>query len=217
MPCIRWEFGFTCPFCLLHEVDFAPDGCAKLALMTIEHIATQSQSPARRTQYRNCVLACRLCNSTRSARPSRKGGRKLLNPRVEAWAAHFVVQGDALQPTTADASYTAEAYGINRPIARLRRRIRATRIEDALQCLKRRQRQLHLLETTRDRATADKRPLDVAAMEEALQLCKDDLAWCRDQLARYAPIPCDADRPSRCNDPKADRLPAWLSTQLESV
>ena len=28
-PCLRWDFGFTCPFCLMHESDFVRGGCVE--------------------------------------------------------------------------------------------------------------------------------------------------------------------------------------------
>ena len=35
--CLRWEFGFTCAFCLLHESDFVEHGAEGLGLLGVEH------------------------------------------------------------------------------------------------------------------------------------------------------------------------------------
>ena len=47
--CLRWEFGFTCSFCLLHESDFhvglAAIPAAGSGLFTIEHLLARSTNP----------------------------------------------------------------------------------------------------------------------------------------------------------------------------
>ena len=35
--CLRWEFGFTCAFCLLHEADFLEHGAEGSGLFATEH------------------------------------------------------------------------------------------------------------------------------------------------------------------------------------
>src|SRR5690349_1008078 len=67
--CLRWEFGFTCAFCLLHEADLAPFGAEGLGVMTIEHFVPVSVDEEKAGEYRNCYYACRLCNQSRSNAP----------------------------------------------------------------------------------------------------------------------------------------------------
>jgi len=44
--CLRWNFGFTCAFCLLHETDFSPKfGVVGTGQMSIEHFVPQSFDP----------------------------------------------------------------------------------------------------------------------------------------------------------------------------
>jgi hypothetical protein len=113
--CLRWEFGFTCGLCLLHETDFVPTGVEGLAVTSIEHVKAQSRSQAKRNAYANCIYACRLCNTARAARPNKdSAGRRLLDPTKDAWAAHFRFDGARLAPIPGDpdAEYTAEAYDL---------------------------------------------------------------------------------------------------------
>lgn len=42
-PCLRWEFGFSCAFCLLHEVDFDAYGSERSGQMSIEHHVAADQ------------------------------------------------------------------------------------------------------------------------------------------------------------------------------
>mgnify|MGYP001050588417 CR=1 FL=1 len=38
VDCLRWDFGFTCPFCLMHEPDLTSTFC-------VEHFEMQSTHP----------------------------------------------------------------------------------------------------------------------------------------------------------------------------
>src|SRR5437879_2619929 len=67
--CLRWEFGFTCAFCLLHEADFVEEGARGTGLMWIEHHVAQSADPALVDTYENCFYACRYCNGARRIAP----------------------------------------------------------------------------------------------------------------------------------------------------
>src|SRR3990170_75943 len=68
-PCLRWEFGFTCAFCLLHETDLIEHGISRTGLTSIEHHIAQSEAPFLRDRYDNCLYACRFCNKARSNLP----------------------------------------------------------------------------------------------------------------------------------------------------
>ncbi len=47
-PCLRWDFGFTCAFCLLHEADLAEHGTEGTGLMSTGAIDDPvTESPRR--------------------------------------------------------------------------------------------------------------------------------------------------------------------------
>jgi len=116
-PCLRWDFGFTCAFCLLHEADFALHGVSGLGTFTAEHFEPQSidTQKVKVNAYANLVYACRLCNRARSAAPGAAQSRRLLDPTRDNWDSHFQLEGDSLLPRTGDmdASYTWEVYDLD--------------------------------------------------------------------------------------------------------
>lgn len=59
--CLRWEFGFSCAFCLLHEADLIENGIEGTGFMGIEHRVTRSSAPTQEDAYGNCYYACRFC------------------------------------------------------------------------------------------------------------------------------------------------------------
>jgi hypothetical protein len=46
-PCLRWEFGFSCAFCLCHEADLAAYGAKGSGLLQVEHFFLQSTYPGQ--------------------------------------------------------------------------------------------------------------------------------------------------------------------------
>jgi hypothetical protein len=135
-PCLRWDFFFTCPFCLLHEAQVSPDGAAGSSQFWIEHLVPQSQRSDLRNTYHNLVYTCRRCNQARRSRArSDTTGRRLLDPCADVWSAHFIEADDELKPMTGDGSYTALAYDINSPPKLTLRRARRETVEEALQVL----------------------------------------------------------------------------------
>jgi hypothetical protein len=90
-PCLRWEFGFTCALCLVHEADLHEFGLAEgWGLTWIEHRETQSSEPGKANDYSNCIYACRLCNAARNDKPLQDAlGNRVLDPTLDAWADHF--------------------------------------------------------------------------------------------------------------------------------
>lgn len=117
--CLRWEFGFTCAFCLLHEADLAEHGAEGLGLLGIEHFRPVSSGREGVNEYDNCFYCCRLCNEARAAAPGAgPQGARLLNPCSTPWGRSFqVTDDDCLQPPPddADALYTAAVYDLNDP------------------------------------------------------------------------------------------------------
>src|SRR5262249_29775139 len=67
-PCLRWEFTFSCAFCLLHEAQVCPEGAAGSSQFWIEHLELQSERPDLRNSYANLVYTCRRCNLARRSR-----------------------------------------------------------------------------------------------------------------------------------------------------
>lgn len=106
-PCLRWDFGFTCAFCLLHEADFALHGVSGLGVFTAEHLEPQSldTQKIKVNAYTNLVYACRLCNRARSAVPEAVQHRRLLNPTKDSWDSHFQVEGNFLLPRACPAAW----------------------------------------------------------------------------------------------------------------
>lgn len=128
--CLRWEFGFTCAICLLHERDVMAYGVDGWGTMTIEHMVTRTQDANLTSIYTNLLYVCRLCNQSRSDTDVFSDqGQRLLDPTRDIWAAHFRVSGDKLVPLDSDADYTEEVYGMNEPRRRRLRRIRRERVK----------------------------------------------------------------------------------------
>ncbi len=113
--CLRWDFGFTCAFCLLHEADFVRCAVRGLGLFTAEHIEPQSVAVDRVNDYTNLVYACRWCNRSRSVASRTVDGSILLEPTQVAWANHFYIDSDELAPRAddPDALYTHAVYNLN--------------------------------------------------------------------------------------------------------
>ncbi len=125
--CLRWEFGFACAFCLLHEADFAdPQGLRGSGSMTVEHRILRKDDPERSNDYSNCYLACRYCNRARGIKPVSQHGAELLDPSVVPWSRHFKLEEDHLHPIPGDrdAAYTHAAYNLDDPIKVELRRFR---------------------------------------------------------------------------------------------
>src|SRR5262245_33908467 len=86
--CLRWEFGFSCAFCLTHESDLLAHGAEGWGLTGVEHLHAQSNNPTGEQvdDYRNCYYACRLCNGSKGDQPIVDAlGRRLLDPCDDAW------------------------------------------------------------------------------------------------------------------------------------
>jgi HNH endonuclease len=135
-PCLRWEFSFSCAFCLLHECQVCHGGALSSAQFWIEHLEPQSERSDLRNVYSNVVYACRRCNLSRRARPRGDAqGRRLLDPCRDAWAEHFRAEDDQLRALTPDAGYTAETYDVNGPAKVALRRERREAVDEALHVL----------------------------------------------------------------------------------
>lgn len=217
-PCLRWEFGFTCAFCLLHESDLAEHGVEGLGLMSVEHFIPVSAEDALINDYENCFYVCRFCNGARgTASTLSKDGRRLLNPCREVWGEHFFASaGDRLVPYSgdSDAVYTAQVYDLD-DLRKIRvRRSRRERIEEWTALLGRAPGLLRALlaRAQSTRSAERKEELLLAAHEVRVSL----LRAVRD-IRRYAAIPEDADQGCRCPGSEDCCLPTLLEEQMLEV
>ncbi len=221
MSCLRWDFGFTCPFCMLHEGDLSEHDTSGQALIWVEHLALKSEEKTRANEYDNCFLSCRFCNNTRGKKPATdEKGRKLLNPTQTAWADHFGWDGDYLKPNPmdADAEYTWQAYRLDDEKQKVpRRRMRRLLIEMSLDLLK------ALPELVRKLDQEAHSTFECQDSETAREKLAEARKWQRhlgttlEQLQRYRAIPRDAPKQCQCGNTQGLTLPDWLSRQALDV
>ncbi len=215
-PCLRWDFGFSCAFCLLHEGDLADLGAQGLGLTGIEHFVPASLDAEKVNQYENCFYACRFCNQSRAAAPLvDKSGRRLINPCSHAWEERFFATSDDRllpHPNDRDAVYTAEVYDLNDPQKVKRRRRRRERLAEWLGVLSEGPLQIRLLLALAERATSltEAAELLAAAASQRALILQAAL-----EIQRYAAIPADADDVCRCGRAEHHELPAWLVAQTQ--
>jgi 5-methylcytosine-specific restriction endonuclease McrA len=219
-PCLRWDFGFTCAICLLHEADLTDYGITQAPLTQIEHFILRSdgrRGAKLAGAYSNCIYACRFCNNKRGAKPNvDRYGRKLLDPTAVPWASHFSIDGPRLKPTPGDvhAAYTAQAYRINDEVRLLLRERRSQRIRNAIRVLRdapARRDALH------QEAARELDPVIAAERRMAADLLTLSLEDAEATLVRYQAIPKDAPRRCRCksNYKRHRSLPKWLARALQ--
>src|SRR6185295_6012825 len=138
--CLRWDFGFTCAFCLLHEGDLADLGAEGLGITWIEHFTPASLNVGKVNDYENCFYTCRFCNlSRRQAPPVDESGRRLIDPCSHAWGERFSLSENDLlvtDETDSDAVYTLEAYDLNDERKVTRRHRRRERLTEWLALLR---------------------------------------------------------------------------------
>ncbi len=215
--CLRWEFGFTCAFCLLHESDFTEYGAEGFGFMGIEHFSPVSADPKQAGSYANCFYCCRFCNENRwKTPPVDPLGSKLLNPCTHVWGSHFFVAEDHLLPVEADsdAVYTAVAYDLNDPRKREMRRARQERLDECLALLEDGPGLIASALAACRRART--RQEAVALLAVAARLRKEILRTIKGTL-RHAAAPMDADRSCRCGTTENHVLPGWLEMQTLEV
>lgn len=209
--CLRWEFGFTCPFCLCHEADLALEGAEGSGITHVEHWVPVSHDEARINDYTNCFYVCRYCNRSRSARPlvESDGPGHLLNPCETVWESSFSLVGDEIQPRPGDpaALYTLEVYDANDPRKVARRRRRRMAIRQRLDFIRQARRLAGSL-LAKAVNTADPELVDVATLLEQ----EMRVAW--QELEHFQAVPADSRCPCACGDEGLCELPRVLEEQL---
>lgn len=214
--CLRWEFGFTCAFCLLHESDLAEHGAQALALTGVEHFDPVSAQGAVNS-YENCFYTCRLCNGSRRRAPvADRSGRRLLNPCRDVWMDHFVTTPDDYLlplPGDSDADYTHISYDLNDPRKVTIRKTRRENIEESVR----------VLEEAPDllagilKQIEDEPPMRRTTYLRMARQLRGSIERAVRDLRRYTPIPRDADSACRCGRSDHHRLPVWLVEQLLDI
>jgi hypothetical protein len=213
LPCLRWEFGFSCAFCLCHEADFTRSGARRLGIMQVEHFLLQSLSSDQRNLYSNCFLICRLCNIARGTAWDSVDGNVLLNPCSQVWGDEFELVDDEMQPKDAgngNAIYTRDVYDLNGPHKVRMRRLRRETIEKALAFLRRSD---HLEQALLDRAIATGDPVLIDAAKTIRDYRREAL-W---DLQQFVAIPHDRDQVCLCGHQTHHSLPRVLAEQTIDI
>ena len=223
-PCLRWESGFTCAFCLAHESDLVEHGAEGTGLMTIEHFLpvstgkTSFEAEALANDYGNCFYACRYCNGARNAALTiDRSGRRLLNPVAHVWSEHFELSDDdhlLPKPEHPDAEYTAEVYDLNDARKLEMRRSRRECIDECLALL---EQGPDLLDALLARAAVTEPGLRAGELLAAAEGLRRSLLSAEQDLARYAAIPEDADSRCRCGHARHHSLPLALEEQTVDI
>ena len=140
--CLRWDFAFTCAFCLLHESDLAPMMSDEPTThWWIEHFVPKSAGKLGKqlsSKYENLLYSCRWCNRTRGIHPNTgPDGQELLNPCDRAWSSVVEIVDDEMRPASSDASvnYTWQSYGLGdarKTAVRRNRRAYVTQREEVI-------------------------------------------------------------------------------------
>ncbi len=214
--CLRWEFGFSCAFCLIHETDFIKAGTKGWSLMQVEHRIAQSGDPSQKNVYNNCFYICERCNKARRALPNEDDeGRILLDPCAVVWGDHFDCAGDTISPRPGDhsAKYTWESYQLGDPgktQIRGRRRFWMEKYAEALlDCA---ETEVELVSKAVDEA--DHR--DSSETEQRLIVARSLQRMRKpflEGLDEFSPIPASRTIPCRCSHTDHLTLPDVLAEQ----
>jgi hypothetical protein len=223
-PCLRWELGFTCAFCLAHESDLAEHGAEGTGLMTIEHFSpvstarTPAEVEALLNDYRNCFYACRYCNGSRNDAPEvDRRGRKLLNPFSDVWGEHFILSDDGRLlpvPGDLDAEYTVEIYDLNDARKLEMRRARRERVDESLALIDQGPGLLDVLLANSMDLGPGARSAELLRAAESLRKA---MLSAEQSLTRHAAIPEDADSECRCGHGDHHSLPPALEEQTIDI
>lgn len=216
VPCLRWDFGFTCAFCLLHEADVtAGMGVSNVSggAMSVEHRVLRRDRPDLANDYGNCYYACENCNKARATRPITTAEGTLLDPIRDCWADHFRWQDlrlVALDAGDRDAGYTLSAYRLNSPYKLERRRSRWRLLVDYRRALHNNPR---LIQRLRALWRATRR----AELIEAIGQLRLQLRRASEVLERFSCVPADAPGACRCGRRDHHSLPPVLGSQCHEL
>lgn len=217
--CLRWEFGFCCAFCLLHEVDLAAYEIVGTALFHAEHFRLRSKDPGALNRYSNCFYTCCFCNTSRGKAPNEDSlGRSLLEPTTRVWSEAFHLVDDELRardPGDGDAAYTALAYDLGDPRKTRRRRARREYIEKRVKFLSETRGAEDELVTFAIKMSGDDEAIKWA--RERANKFKEMRRLATDDLLRFRAVPRDRPTSCRCGHNGHHRLPHVLSQQTSRL
>lgn len=211
--CLDWDFGFTCPFCLVHERQLEPLGLEGAGLIWIEHIERQENlEEGDDEKYENVIYCCQFCNRKRGRKDLEElKERDVLDPTEDNWAAHFSIEDFELEPQSPRAEETVEVYGINDDTrVTLRRKLYkevTRRFESAMSLEKYRS----MFQRFEDPLSDKEERLKQAAAE----YLKRSHEARRELIERYTIIPPGANRNCKCDE--AEGLPRHVAEQTWKV
>ena len=212
-PYLRWEFGFSCAFCFLHESDLNYVDPLETGLFQIEHFIPSSRDLGRAFSYDNLFYVCHFCSRSGAFRKEFLSDRhRILNPCEHAWGERFQIKNDQIVPRPGDrqAIYTAEAFDFNDPRRQAARRLRRQVVSRSLEVLDRaKEWEPRLLDQAEEAQ-------DVEALELAKLLYQMSRLAIED-LSRFVAIPLDADRSCLGGASEAAGLPDWLAAQTLEI
>lgn len=214
--CVRWDFGFTCALCFLHEQDLIEGGAEGTALIWIEHHQLKRGSTAKANDYSNCLLSCRFCNNNRSRIPaiSKDGVTKLLDPTEVVWSEYFELKQHAMstRSPSADAKYTLKTYRLDDKRKAVLRENRSRRFAELRRA---REHVKELIPKLMERARQTSDPVEKRELVEAGRGLEQAYKAAVAEIRRYVAIPCDAPESCLCGGTRA--LPEWLNSQLQEA
>ncbi len=214
-PCLRWEFGFTCPFCLLHEADLVEHGVEGSGMTSVEHFVPVSHDATGTNDYSNCYYSCRFCNGSRADTPLvDTQGRRLLDPCTDAWGEHFFLRGDRLEARTAEAAHTSKVYSLDDERKVAMRQARRERVGEWLQLLDEGPR---LVEALLSRCAEEGLSAKAADLLAAAEILQRSIQGAFRDIQRYAVIPRDADTSCRCGQADQLQFPEALVSQIVTL
>lgn len=215
--CLRWDAGFTCCFCLVHESDLAPGGVEKTAQTSIEHIEPRAHAPHLAAEYENCAYACRFCNSARGTFPTvHPSGARLLHPWRDAWGAHFRLHEYRLAPVHQghggrDARYTADVYQVN---DETRIKLREKRHQFLLDRMRFFVRNVDELEELAERQSSPEDRLRLLLLARELATARQTALI---ELGERKATPADAPTHCRCGSQENHQLPPEIEVWRVSL
>jgi hypothetical protein len=214
--CIRWEFGFSCAFCLLHEADLLLGGTVGWSIMQIEHSTARSKNAALEDVYTNCYYICERCNKSRGASPNQDDEKNdLLNPCDVSWADYFERVGDEIRPLadSGSARYTWECYDLDDPSkVKLRERRRIWVEAHAASILEVFRMEPALIDQVIESSEAGTAK-ELLALIDAAQGLRKALHLLLNNLRQFRPIPEDRDIPCQCRQGQDYSLPEVFAEQ----
>ena len=210
LSCLRWDYGFTCPFCLTHESDW------EFSLSQTPHVVHWGtpSAPETSSDYRMTLFSCRLCNQERVIQnASGLGGERLLSPDEVGWAQHFRPKQDRLVPVAgdSDAAYTHARFRLDDAEKVAHRRNRREILHTSLAIAERGR---ELLDNLLDAVRGVPDPESSAPPPvQSIRLVMRMLVPANHQAAAYVAVPPDGATECSCDGVPELELPAWLEEQ----